>query len=416
MKKVRMGIIGLGQRGGNLTHTILACEEAEITAVCDKYDDRAETVVKIVKDKTGKEPAVYGDYRELLSDPSVDAVLIASSWDKHIKMAIECMRAGKITALEVGGAYDVEECWELVRTYEETKTPIMMMENCCFDRFELLSTALVRAGKLGEIVHCNGSYSHDLRKEICGGNVNRHYRLENYKKRNCENYPTHELGPIAKILDVNRGNKMVSLVSVASKAAGLEAYTLSDENPDKSLVGQKFRQGDVVNTIITCAGGETILLTLETTLPRYYSRGFEVLGTKGFCQQDTDMVFLEGVDNSHEFYEALPAIRKKIGNAENYSDHLVPQWKNITEEEKKLGHGGMDYFMFKEFFRCAISGEEMPIDVYDAASWMCVTALSEQSVSQGGAPQAIPDFTRGEWVNRPRKDVYEFPLVSEEKQ
>ena len=133
-----------------------------------------------------------------------------------------------------------DRCWELVRAYEETKTPIMMMENCCYDRFELLSTAMVRAGKFGEIVHCHGAYSHDLRDEILGGNVNRHYRLNNYMRRNCENYPTHELGPIAKILNINRGNRMLSLVSVASKAAGLKEFSLSDKNPDKSLAGKDF--------------------------------------------------------------------------------------------------------------------------------------------------------------------------------
>jgi len=300
MKKIRMGIIGLGQRGGLLTWTIMACEEAEIVAVCDVYEDRRQQVAKRVEEKTGKAPVEYENYKDLLADKNVDAVLVASSWESHLAIAIDSLRAGKITALEVGGAYEVQECWELVHAYEETKTPIMFMENCCFDRFELLSTALARAGKLGEIVHCHGAYAHDLRDEICGGDVNRHYRLRNYKKRNCENYPTHELGPIAKILDINRGNKMVSLVSVASKAAGLEAFLPKDENPDKSLMGQKFKQGDIVNTIITCANGETISLKLDTTLPRYYSREFTVHGTKGLCYQDANLVFLEETHNVHE--------------------------------------------------------------------------------------------------------------------
>ena len=405
MNKINVGIVGLGQRGSMLISTIMACEEAQIVAVCDKYEDRRAAAIKVIQEKTGKTPAEYEKYEDLLADKNVEVVLIVSSWDEHLRMAIASMKADKITAVEVGGAYDIEECWELVRAYEQTKTPIMLMENCCFDRFELLTTSLARYGLLGEIVHCHGAYAHDLREEICGGRVNRHYRLENYKKRNCENYPTHELGPIAKILDINRGNKMLSLVSVASKSAGLEAFTIKAENPDKTLVGQKFRQGDIVNTIITCAGGETISLTLDTTLPRYYSRQFTVRGTKGLCEQDTNMVFLEEVNNVHEFYDATATISKYMNNAKEYDKYLVPAWRNITEKERTLGHGGMDYIMFKEFFRCILSGEEFPLDVYDAASLMCITALSEQSIAHGGLPQSIPDFTCGKWVNRLRKDV-----------
>lgn len=409
MDKLKIGIIGLGQRGGTMTGTILACDDAEIVAVCDVYEDRRAEIAEKVKEKQGELPVAYSDYRDLLKDENVQAVFVASSWETHVKIAIDSLEAGKITAMEVGGAYEIEECWELVKTYERTKTPFMFMENCCYDRFELLTTALVRAGKLGEIVHCKGAYAHDLRDEVAGGYVNRHYRLLNYQKRNCENYPTHELGPIAKLLNVNRGNRMVSLVSVASKAAGLEAFINSDKNPDKSLIGTKFKQGDVVNTVITCANGETVLITLDTTLPRYYSRDFTVQGTKGICVQDANMVLLEEKGNTHEFYDANKTLEKNLNNAEEYEEYLVPQWRNITEEEKTLGHGGMDYFMFKEFIRCALSGEEMPIDVYDAAAWMCVTALSEQSIALGGQPQAIPDFTRGAWIKRAPKDVYEFP-------
>lgn len=345
----------------------------------------------------------------MLADGEIEAVLICSSWDEHIRMAIQSMRAGKITAMEVGGAYDIEECWELVRTYEETKTPIMLMENCCFDRFELLATSLVRAGKLGEIVHCHGAYSHDLRDEVLGGYVNRHYRLDNYKKRNCENYPTHELGPIAKLLDINRGNRMISLVSVASKSAGLEAFSQTEKNPDASLRGVKFAQGDIVNTIITCANGETISLKLDTTLPKYYSREFTVRGTKGLCNQEANMVMLEDESNFHEFFEPEKTLERQLNSAQKYNSYLPSAWRDITAEEKALGHGGMDYFMLKEFFNCIEEKREFPIDVYDAASWMCITALSEQSVATGGTVRFIPDFTRGKWIKRPRKDVISLP-------
>ncbi|PWM70932.1 MAG: glycosyl hydrolase [Bacillota bacterium] len=410
MDKVKIGIIGLGQRGSGLTETILSLEDARIVAVSDVYEDRREIISERVNKAYGERPAAYADYREILADKAIDAVLITAGWEEHIKIAIESMRAGKITAMEVGGAYDIEECWELVRAYEETKTPIMMMENCCYDRFELLSTAMVRAGKFGEIVHCHGAYSHDLRDEILGGNVNRHYRLNNYMRRNCENYPTHELGPIAKILNINRGNRMLSLVSVASKAAGLKEFSLSDKNPDKSLAGKDFAQGDIVNTVIRCAGGETISLTLDTTLPKYYSREFTVRGTKGLANQELNMILLEGEQKDiHEIWEPHRLAEKYLNNAKTYEEKFLHSiWKDITPEEMELGHGGMDYLMFREFFKTIKNGGELPIDVYDAAAWMCVSALSEQSIARGGAPVDIPDFTKGQWVKRAPKDVLKF--------
>lgn len=282
---------------------------------------------------------------------------------------------------------------------------IQTSENCYYGKFELLSLALARAGKLGTLVHAHGAYGHDLRDEVLGGNVNRHYRLKNYLSRNCENYPTHELGPIAKILDVNRGNRMMSLVSVASKAAGLEEFSYTDKNPDKSLAGKKFKQGDIVNTIITCANGETISLKLDTTLPRYYSREFTLRGTKGLCNQEADMIFLEEDVNVHEFFDPDQTLRKYMGNAQSYDAYIPACWKEITEEEKEAGHGGMDYFMLRDFFGKIGEKKPFPIDVYDAASWMSISTLSEESVAKGGAPVAIPDFTRGKWMLRAREDV-----------
>ena len=408
MEKVRFLAIGCGSRGKGMIENLAKTPGAEIVAICDSYEDRTVEMAEEVEKITGAKPECYTDSEKAFCH-DIDAVFICSSWETHIPLAIKAMEMAIITLVEVGGAYSVEDCHRLVETYERTKTPIMMLENCCYNKTELLATAMVRDGLFGDIIHCEGEYAHDLRQEIAKGEENRHYRLKNYINRNCENYPTHELGPIAKLLNVNRGNRMVSLVSVASKAAGLEAFINSDKNPDKSLIGTKFKQGDVVNTVITCANGETVLITLDTTLPRYYSRDFTVQGTKGICVQDANMVLLEEKGNTHEFYDANKTLEKNLNNAEEYEEYLVPQWRNITEEEKNLGHGGMDYFMFKEFIRCALSGEEMPIDVYDAAAWMCVTALSERSIALGGQPQAIPDFTRGAWIKRAPKDVYEFP-------
>ena len=400
MEKIRMGVIGLGNRGYALIGTVLSCEEAEITSVSDVYQDRIDRAAEKVKKLRGNDVKKYSDYRELLKSDEVDAVLVASGWENHVEAAVLAMKCGKAVAMEVGGAYSIEDCYRLVDTYRETQTPFMLMENCCFDKFELLTTSLVRAGKLGEIVHCHGAYAHDLRDEVTGGNVNRHYRLNNYLRRNCENYPTHELGPIAKLLDINRGNRMVSLVSVASKSAGLKEYVKS-RKPDPALEGKEFAQGDIVSTIIKCARGETITLTLDTTLPRYYSREFTVRGTKGLAWQEANMVIIENECDTH-------AYKENCNSADRYAEYLPPVWKNITEEQLRLGHGGMDYLEFKAFFKALINGEEMPVDVYDAAALMCVTTLSEKSIALGGMPQSVPDFTEGKWILRPSKDVTEL--------
>lgn len=405
MEKVRIGMIGLGQRGAVLLRTLLAIPDAEVVAVCDLYEDRRLAAVDTVRESRGKNPLAYQDYGDILTDPAVDLVFICSSWEAHIRQAIESMRAGKVTAVEVGGAYTLDECWELVHAYEETKTPVMMLENCCYDRFELLSTALVRRGMLGEIVHCHGAYSHDLREEILGGNVNRHYRLRNYMTRNCENYPTHELGPIARLLGINRGNRMVKLVSVASKARGLRAFETSEKNPDRSLIGTEFAQGDIVSTIISCEGGETITLTLDTTLPKYYSREFTVRGTRGLTNQEANMVLIEGEQTDiHTLPGTSQVIRKYLDNAEQYRQYLPDFWKNITDEERALGHGGMDYYMCSELIRAVKTGAKMPIDAYDAAAWAAITPLSEISIRTGASVE-IPDFTCGKYRERPMEDV-----------
>ncbi len=411
MEKIRLGIIGLGQRGmGVMESTIFGLSELLVTAVCDVYQDRVDEAAKKALEKYGKEPFGTTDYHELLLREDVDAVYVACSWEYHTPVSIDALRAGKICAMEVGGAYSTEELFELVKAYEETNTPFMFMENCCFGENELLATGLARGGVFGDIVHCSGAYAHDLRSEIASGNINRHYRLRNYTQRNCENYPTHELGPIAKILNINRGNRMVSLVSVASKAMGMERYIKDHPEyveKDPTLAGRRFTQGDIVHTVITCANGETILLKLDTTLPRSYSREFTVRGTKGYYMEDNNSVYTDGMK---ECWESLEHTKRTLDNAKEYADGYLPDmWKNITKEEREAGHGGMDVFLWHSFIDCVQNNKEMPIDVYDAAAWMAVTALSEKSIASGGMPQSVPDFTGGKWLIREPRDVIELP-------
>ena len=395
MENVRVGFIGLGNRGKSLLDVVLAQKES-VTAVCDLYADRAESAANKVEEKSGKRPAEYTDYKKLLADESVDAVVISCAWEDHVMIAVDAMRAGKAVGLEVGGAYSVHQCWELVKTYEETKVPFMFLENCCFGRRELMALNMVELGLFGKIVHCSGGYHHDLREEIAFGRENRHYRLRNYLTRNCENYPTHELGPIAKVLKINNGNRMVSLTSTASKAEGLHDYALRKKPDDEFLCNAQVNQGDVVTTVIKCANGETIVLTLDTTLPRFYSRGFTVRGTRGMYEEATDSVFLDnGEDSKYDWNWRA----NKVGNAASYTDEYDhPIWKKYIEEGVQGGHDGMDYLEFKFFFDALRNGKPMPVDVYDAASWMVITTLSESSIANGSAPIEIPDFTEGKWL------------------
>lgn len=394
---IKVGLIGLGGRGqGLLKYVILLHKEIEIVAVCDLYEDRRKAAADLIKEERGNEPFSTADYREILAMEEVDAVIIMASWSSHIGPAIQAMRAGKYVACEVGGAYSVEECWELVRTYEETGVPCMLMENCCYGREELMVLNMVKQGLFGEVVHCQGGYRHDLRSEIAFGEENRHYRLKNYMNRNCENYPTHELGPIAKVLNINRGNRMLSLTSVASKAAGLHEYILEKRGADDKLANVKFAQGDVVTTIIKCAHGETITLTLDTTLPRFYSRAFHVQGTKGMYMEDNRSLYLESEHSEYEW-----SWQEHWNNVEQYFekyDH--PIWKKYIEDGLVGGHGGMDGLVFDAFFEAVQKNTQTPIDVYDMAAWMSITPLSEMSIANGGAPVAIPDFTNGRWINR----------------
>ncbi len=396
MEKFNIGIIGMGARGKKLINKLISSSLADVTVLCDTDISKAHELAEEYFAKTGLRPAVTDDYKDVLSFGGINGVIVATSWESHIGMSIDAMKKGVPVLMEVGGAYSVYECHELVRAYEETKTPFMFFENCCFDETELWITSMVRNGLFGEVVHCSGCYAHDLRREtVLSGN----YRLMNYMHRDCENYATHELGPIAKLLNINRGNRMVSLVSVASKARGLEDYVNKHrEEMPKELIGKKFNQGDVITTMITCANGETIHLRLDTTLPRMYDRGFTVHGTNAFSSSRT--LCLDGEE-------------RWLGITDEQFKKYKPEcWASFPEkQEDRKFHEDKDGLALKCFIDCVQNGKEIPIDVYDAAAWMVVTCLSEASVKQGGIPQAIPDFTHGEWLRREPIDVVQLPKV-----
>lgn len=396
-EKLNVAVIGLGCRGYSIMKdAFMPQDDVSIVAVCDKYQDRVDKSIKTVEEAGHPAPIGTTDYHEIINMPNIDLVAILTSWENHINIACECMEAGKYCCMEVGGAYSLDDCWKLVRTHERTGVHCMLLENCCYGRDEMLVLNMVRKGLFGEVVHCQGGYRHDLRNEISFGRENRHYRFDNYLLRNCENYPTHELGPIANVLDINRGNRMVTLNSIASKAAGLHEYLLREKGPDYDASSMNFAQGDVVTTVIKCARGETIVITLDTTLPRPYSRGFHVQGTKAMYTEDTKSIFIDQKDNKHDF-DWKP---RWDSAKEYYEEHDHPIWKKYIEDGVKGGHDGMDWLVYRAAIDAAKANIAPPIDVYDTAAWMAITALSEESISMNGAPVAIPDFTNGMWMYR----------------
>ena len=304
---VNIGIIGLGCRGSSMAEVMIKMDDINVLAVCDKYPDRVENTIKKIVSKGRPAPMGTTDYNDILNMPGIDTVYIATDWECHVKIAIEAMKKGIPAAMEVGGAYTLDECWELVDTYEETGVWTMMMENCCYGEREMMVHNMVRDGVLGDLVFCSGQYAHDLREEVTYGEKNRHYRLRNYISRNCENYPTHELGPIANILEINRGNRFVSMTSVCSKAMGLKDYVKQKKDLRPSLGSAEFAQADIVKTFIKTERGELIELTLDTCLPRFYSRGFTVRGTKGLYQEDGDIVYLD--KSTKHMYELNNKVR-----------------------------------------------------------------------------------------------------------
>lgn len=398
-------VVGLGCRGyGLVREVLLKNEDVNIVAVCDVYEDRVERAVETIKN-AGQEAEGFTDYKKALEKKGIHAVFVFSDWCSHTEIAVYAMKKGVAVASEVGCEYTLDNCYKLVKTQEETGVPYMFVENCCWGKEELLATSMARKNLFGTIVHCAGAYAHDLRYEISYGHVNRHYRYDNYANRCCDNYPTHELGPIAKLLNINRGNRIVSVSSFASKGVGLTEYIQTREDATEEMKHQQFKQGDIVNTILTCAGGETILLRLDTTLPRSYSREFTVRGTKGMYMQDTNCFFFEGQE---ETFDPVKFYEKNLNNGVNYEEHLPKLWKSVTPEILEAGHGGMDWFAYKAFTDALKNGTPMPIDAYDAATWQAVSVLSEISIQQGGAPQAMPDFTNGKWIYRPSMDVCEL--------
>lgn len=408
--KVNIGLIGVGLRGTNHLGNLLLRKDVNVTAICDIDPHRIDLAKKRIKEANRKAPKVFGanddDYKNLLALSDVDAVIIATPWLWHTRMTVDAMEAGKFAGVEVSASNTLEECWDLVNTHERTGTHMMILENVNYRRDIMAVLNMVKQNVFGELVHFRCGYQHDLRfvkfndgKTAYGrgaefgekGISESKWRTAHSVKRNADVYPTHGLGPIAVMANVNRGNRFVSMTSHATKAIGLHNYVVAvgGENHENAKI--KFKQGDVITSTINTAKGETIIITHDCNLPRPYSLGFRVQGANGLWENDGSRIYVEGKSKKAHQWDA---------DKEWLANYDHPLWKKYGEYALDAGHGGMDFFVLNSFIESAKENIAPPLDAYDAAAWSAVTPLSEVSIANNGAPQDFPDFTRGLWMKR----------------
>lgn len=400
LEKVRIGFIGLGMRGPGAVERMAHIEGVEITALSDKYADRVEKMQSMLtkfgmpaaKAFSGTEEAWKG----VCDDPEVDLVYICTPWALHTPMAVYAMEAGKHVAVEVPAAKTVDECWQLVETSERTKMHCMQLENCCYDFFELLTLNMTRQGLFGEIVHGEGAYIHDLRWDFTydkNGYADMWRLKEN--RRNGNLYPTHGLGPVCQVMNVNRGDRMDYLSSLSSNdfAMAAELSQLAKEDPFYVPFAEGTYRGNMNTTMIKTLKGRSIMIQHDVSTPRPYSRIHLISGTKGAARKWPSPARI-ALGHSWIPAEELTALETK------YTPEIV---RRVGEMAKEIGgHGGMDFIMDWRLIDCLRNGLPLDQDVYDAALWSVITPLSEWSVANRSSSIDIPDFTCGSWEgNKP---------------
>lgn len=397
--KVRVGFIGLGNRGPGAVERISYIEGAQIVALCDNRPERLPMAQKILTDKglpKAKEYTGEEGWKALCESKDIDLVYIATPWKLHTPMALYAMKNDKHAASEVPIAVTLDECWQLVETSEKTKKHCMMLENCCYDFFELLTLNMARNGMFGELIHAEGAYIHNLLEmNFDKDSYSKMWRLRENASRNGNLYPTHGLGPIAQCLNINRGDKMDHMVSMSSNdfMMGEMAKEKAAKDPFyNEFVGKPYR-GNMNTTVIRTYKGKTIMVQHDVTSPRPYSRIHLISGTKGVASKWPEP---EKIAFGHEWIkpEELKAL---------YDKYTPPIVTHVGEIAKQIGgHGGMDFIMDWRLIDCLRNGLPLDQDVYDGALWSSIAPLSEKSVANRSRTVDIPDFTKGNWqTNKP---------------
>lgn len=394
LETVRIGFIGLGHQGPGHLRNMLRIEGVEVKALCDIVPDRVARWQRAVVEAGRPEPHGYtgrGDWRRVCERDDMDLVYCATGWDLHAPICAEAMRNGKHAATEIPLAVTLDECWHLVETAERTRRHCVMMENCCYDRTEMMILNMVRQGLFGELLHAECGYLHDLRELKLTDYYVERWRVQHSIRRNGDLYPTHGLGPVAQWLDVNRGNRFDYLVSMATPSRGLAQWAAEHIGAASAEARQEYALGDVVNTLIRTARGATILLTHDTSSPRPYSRRILLQGTEGLIRKYPDQrIHVEGRSAAHQWEDAQ-LYREQF-------EH--PVWKALEARAQGAGHGGMDFIEDFRLIHCLRAGAPLDMDVYDGAAWSAIAALSERSIATRQTVEC-PDFTNGAWRTRP---------------
>ena len=404
LDKVRVGVVGLGMRGPGAVERLSKMKDVDIVALCDIRPAGVKLSQDILK-KHNRGPA-----REFTAGPEdwrnlcqmdLDLVYIATPWEWHVPMAIGAMKNGKHAAVEVPAALTIDDCWELVDTSESTGKHCMMLENCCYDFFELQTLNMVRQGVFGELTHAEGAYIHSLvdymqpkdGREIYQGA----WRIKHNLKHNGCLYPTHGLGPVAQCLDINRGNQFAYLTSMSSQQAAFTEHAKLTGNLE--FADLPSYRGDMNTTLIKCAKGQTVMVQHDTSTPRAYSRIHLVQGSLGMARKwPRKGICLHEHGHGWVDDDTFKALEEKYQH---------PLTKTIGDIAKKVGgHGGMDFIMDYRLIYCLKNGLPLDQDVYDAAAWSSIVPLSIESVANKSNSINVPDFTRGNWkTNRPLQVV-----------
>ncbi len=388
---LRIGFVGVGGMGTAHVRNLARIDGCVVTAVCDIEPAHAERAAGIIQEAGHPPPVLYTrgetDFERLAAEEDLDLVYTATPWRWHVPVCVSAMESGKHAATEVPAAYTVEDCWRLVETAERTRRHCVMMENCNYGRAELLCFNLVRQGMLGEILHGECGYLHDLRAIKFADEGEGLWRRDHSRERNGNLYPTHGLGPVANCMDINRGDRFDYLVSMSGPSRGLQAWAEENYAASHPKRSETFALGDVNGSLIRTALGRTIYLSHDTNLPRPYSRINQVQGTKGIFQGYPDRVYIEGKSPPHRWEDA----------ADYYEEHEHPLWRALREASIGAGHGGMDFMEDYRLVQCLREGLPTDMNVYDAAALSVVTPLTEESVASGSQPVSFPDFTRGRW-------------------
>ena len=401
IEHVRVGVIGLGDRGKDVPKRFAYIDDATIVALCDvdtaKIARAQRSLVKRGAPRAIAEYTGEDGWMELCQREDLDLIYLAVPWQYHTKMAVYAMEHGKHVAIEVPAATSIQECWDLVNTSERTRKHCMMLENCCYDFYELTCLNMAQKGVFGEIVHAEGAYCHNL--DPYWNKYHNDWRMTYNRDHAGDVYPTHGIGPVCQALNIHRGDKMDVLVSMQSNA--FRGQKIADERYGKGVYD--YANGDNTCTIIRTRKGKTILVEHVVTTPRPYNRMYQLCGTEGFANKYPNEGLalgshsVEGIDSQNLDAEYYMSNAQRDSIMKLYQ-HPITSEDGFVEKAKKVGgHGGMDYIMDYRLIYCLHHGLPLDQDVYDAAEWSSLVELTEVSIRNGSMPVVMPDFTRGEW-------------------